>query len=133
MAVRNWKLPSPPASSLQEHHSLAIMRHITDILSSLGIIDHRTTGHVDVNILTIGAVAFIPSSIASMLRIDMALITQVEQRPIVVVATEIDAATFATVATIWAAIGIVLDMLEVHGSFAALARATAYFHIIYEV
>jgi hypothetical protein len=51
----------------------------------------------------------------------MALVPQVKQRPIIMVATQDDAAALATVTAIRTSVGVVLDMLEVHGASAALS------------
>ena len=61
------------------------------------------------------------AAVTTVLCEDMALVPQVKQRPIIMVATQDDAAALATVTAVRTSIGVVLDMLEVHGASAALS------------
>ena len=56
-----------------------------------------------------------------------------EQRPIIVIAPEDNTATVATVATVRTAIGLILDMTEVHAATAALTRAADNTYVVYEI
>ena len=49
-----------------------------------------------------------------MFRLHVTFILQMEQRPVVMVTAQIDAATITTVATVRSAIRIVLHMTQVH-------------------
>jgi hypothetical protein len=49
------------------------------------------------------------------------LILQVQQRPVVMVAAQDDAATLAAVTTVRTSVGVILNMAEMHGSPSALA------------
>ena len=49
------------------------------------------------------------------------------------VATEYYVTTPSTVTTVGTAVGIVLDMPEVHRAFATLTRAAVYLYIIYKI
>jgi hypothetical protein len=64
---------------------------------------------------------------------DVTLVLQVQQRPIVVVATQDDAAAFTTVTPVGAAVRVILHMAQVHGALAAFAAATVYLDVVYEV
>jgi hypothetical protein len=61
------------------------------------------------------------TTIASMLSKDMALIAQMEQRPVVMVASQNDRTTLATIATIRTTVGVILDVLQVHTSSTTLS------------
>jgi hypothetical protein len=61
------------------------------------------------------------ATIASMLSKDVSLIAQMEQRPVVVVASQNDRTTLATVATIRTTVGVILDVLQVHTSSTTLS------------
>jgi hypothetical protein len=63
----------------------------------------------------------VSASVASMLSKDVTLIAQMEQRPVVMVASQNDRTTLATVATIRSAIGVILDVLQVHTAPTALS------------
>jgi hypothetical protein len=63
----------------------------------------------------------VSASVASMLSKDVSLIAQMEQRPVVMVASQNDRTTLATVATIRTAIGVILDVLQVHTAPTALS------------
>jgi hypothetical protein len=56
-----------------------------------------------------------------MLSKDVTLIAQMEQRPVVVVASQNDRTTLATVATIRTTVGVILDVLQVHTSSTTLS------------
>ena len=56
----------------------------------------------------------VATTITSMLSKDVTLIFKVKQRPVVVVATQNDAASLSTVASIGATIRVVLYMTKVH-------------------
>jgi hypothetical protein len=61
------------------------------------------------------------ASVASMLSKDVTLIAQMEQRPVVMVASQNDRTTFATIATVRTTIGVILDVLQVHTAPTALS------------
>jgi hypothetical protein len=63
----------------------------------------------------------ISASVASMLSKDVTLIAQMEQRPVVMVASQNDRTTLATVATIRTTVGVILDVLQVHTSSTTLS------------
>jgi hypothetical protein len=63
----------------------------------------------------------VSASVASMLSKDVSLIAQMEQRPVVMVASQNDRTTLATIATIRTAIGVILDVLQVHTAPTALS------------
>ena len=112
---------------------MSVVSDIADIFSRLGIIHNRTTGHIDIDVLAVGAVTLVATTVSTMLCKDVAFVFQVQQRPVVVVATKDDAATLAAIATIGTAIGVVLHMTQVHAAFTALTRAAHNLDVIYEV
>ena len=75
----------------------------------------------------------VASAVAAVLCEHVALELQVQQRPVVVVATEVNATAMTAVATVGSAVRVVLDMSEVHAAPSALSRAAIYLHIVYEV
>ena len=77
--------------------------------------------------------ALVLATVATMLGKDVSLVLQVEQRPVVMVAAQDDAATLAAVAAVRPAIRIVLHVAQVHGASAALARAAQNLHIVNEI
>ena len=102
------------ASAFQQHDFLPVVGNVADILSRLSIVDHRPARHVDIHVLAVGPVTLVLTAIASVFSEDMALVLQVQQRPVVVVATQDDAATLATVATVRTSVGVILHMAQVH-------------------
>ena len=121
------------ATAFQQHDHLAVVRHVAHVLSRLGVIHHRTAGHVDVDVLAVRAVTLVPTAVAPVLRKDVALVLQVQQRPVVMIPAQVDVATPAAVAPVGAAVRVILHVLQVHRPLAALARAAQYLHIVYEV
>ncbi len=76
---------------------------------------------------------FVAPSVASMFGKDMSLIFQVEQCPVIVVATQIDAASTPSVTSVGATIGLILHVAQVHGAPATFSRTAVNLYIVYEV
>ena len=121
------------SSAFQQHDLLTVVGDVADVLARLRIIDHRTAGHVDIDILAIGAVTLVAPAVPAVLGEDMTLVFQMEQGPVVMVAAQDDTATLATVTAVRSPVGIVLHVAQVHRPFAALTRAAHDLHIIYEI
>ena len=75
----------------------------------------------------------VAATIASMFGKYVTLELEVEQGPVVVVATQVDTAAMTTVAPVGASVGVVLHMAQVHRAPATLARAAVYFYIINKI
>ena len=73
------------------------------------------------------------AAVAAMLCKDMALVFQVQQRPVVMVTAQDDTTTLTAVTAVRTAIGIILHMAQVHGALAALSRAAIDLHVVYKV
>ena len=56
---------------------MSVVGYIADIFAGFCIIDHRATGHVDVDILAVGAVTLVATAITAVFGEDMALVSQV--------------------------------------------------------
>ena len=100
---------------------MSVVGDVANVFARLGIINHCAARHVDILVLAVGAVAFVAAAIASMFGKHMALVFQVQQSPVVVVAAQDDAAALAAVATVGTAVGLVFDMSQVHGATSTLA------------
>ena len=120
-------------TTLEQKHLLPIISYITNVLASLSIVNHRTTRHVNIDVLTVSAMTFITSTITTMLSKEVTLIFEVQQRPVVVVAAKIDASSTSAIATVRSTIRLVLHVAQVHGAFTTLTRAAIDFYIIYEI
>ena len=77
--------------------------------------------------------ALVASTVTTVLRKDVAFVLQVQQRPVVVVATQYDTAALAAVAAVRATVRVVLHVLQVHRAFAALAAPAQYLYVVYEI
>ena len=75
----------------------------------------------------------ITATISTMLGEEVALILEVQQRPVVMVAAEIDASSTSAVATVRTAVKLVLYVAQVHGALATLTRAALYLYVVYEI
>ncbi|CUQ57299.1 Uncharacterised protein [Segatella copri] len=75
----------------------------------------------------------ITATISTMLGKEVALILEVQQRPVVMVAAEIDASSTSAVATVRTAVRLVLYVAQVHGALATLTRAALYLYVVYEI
>ena len=99
--------------------------------SRSGLIAIELVIAVGVFALCAGASAL--SSIASMPSEDMAFVAQVEQRPVVMVATQIDMPATPAVAAVGSAVGHVLGAVHVHAAPSASSRAAAYLYVVNEI
>jgi hypothetical protein len=63
----------------------------------------------------------------------MTVVAQVEQGPIVAVATEDDMSATTTITTVGTTIRVVLDAAHVGATTATLARAAVYLYVIYKI
>ena len=108
-------------AALEEHHHLAVFRYIANVFAGFGVINHGAAGHIDVFVLAIGTMGAAFRTIASMSGKDVALVAQVQQRPVIVVAAQINVAAATSVASIGTAVGLVFGSVKVHGATAALA------------
>jgi hypothetical protein len=78
-------------------------------------------------------VALVTATVASILGKDMALVLQMQQRPVIVVAPQDDAPAATSIASVRASIGLVLHVAQVHRPLAALSRAAIYLYVVYKV
>ena len=120
-------------TALEEHYNLSVISNVTKVFARLSIINDCTARDIDVAVLAICTCASAGTSIASMSRKDVPFVTKVQQRPIVVIASQIHVSAPATIATIWPTIGDILGTVHVHRPATALTRAAAYLDVIYEV
>ena len=121
------------AASLEEHHFLSVVHDVADELSCLGVVYHSTARHVYIHVLAVGAMAFVSTAVAAVFRLDVALVFQMEQGPVVMVSTQDDASSLTAVAAVGTAVGLILHVAEVHRSLAALTGAAVYLHVVYEI
>ena len=120
-------------TALEQQYFLPIIGYIAYILARLGIIYHGATRHVDIDVLAIGAMALVASAITTMLGKEVALILEVQQSPVVVVAAQIDASSTSAIAAVRTTIRLVLYVAQVHGAFTTLTRAAVDLYIVYEI
>lgn len=73
------------------------------------------------------------AAVAAIAGKDMAIVAQVEQRPVVAVAAQVDIASAPTIAAVGAAEGLVFGAVHVHRTAAALTGATVDFDVVYEI
>ena len=101
-------------TALEQQHLLSVVHDVAHILAGFGIVHHRSARYVDVNVLAVLAVALVASAVAAVFGKHVALELEVKQRPVVVVAAQIDAATVSAVASVGSAVRVVLYMAQVH-------------------
>jgi len=77
--------------------------------------------------------AFVPSAVAAMFGAYMAFVFQVEQCPVVVVGTQVYAASVTSVASVGASVWVVFHVAQVHRAASAFSGAAIYFYVIYEI
>ena len=73
------------------------------------------------------------SAVAAMLSKDMAFVLQMQQRPVVMVATQDDATALAAIAAVRSPVRVVLHVTQVHGATTALTRTTVNLYVVNEI
>lgn len=121
------------ASAFEQHHDLSVFDDIAEIFTGFGIVGHGAGRHLDVAICAVAAVAAAFAAVAAIAGKDMAIVAQVEQRPVVAVAAQVDIASAPTIAAVGAAEGLVFGAVHVHRTAAALTGATVDFDVVYEI
>ena len=121
------------ATALEEHHHFAVGGDVADVFACLSIINDCATRNIDVTVFAVGTRTAVCSAVASMAGKHMSFVAKVQERPIVVVATQIDVAASAAIAAIRSAHRDILGTMHVHGATTAFARAATYLDVIYEV
>ena len=120
-------------AALQKHYLLTIIGDVTDELSVVGIIDDSTTRHIYIYILSICAMTLVTTTVAAMFSKYMPLVSQVEQGPVIVIASQDNRPALAAVAAVRSSVRVILHMPQMHGAPATLARATLYLYVIYKI
>ncbi len=121
------------ASAFEQHHDLSVFDDIAEIFTGFGIVGHGAGRHLDVAVGAVAAVAAAFAAVAAIAGKDMAIVAQVEQRPVVAVAAQVDVASAPTIAAVGAAEGLVFGAVHVHRTAAALTGATVDFDVVYEI
>ena len=102
------------STALEEHHNLSVVGYIADVFTCFSIINDSAARNIDVSVLAICSSASAWASIATMSCKDVTLEAKMQQRPVVVIASQIDMTASPTIATIWSAIGNVFGTMHVH-------------------
>ena len=121
------------ASAFEQHHDLSVFDDIAEIFAGFGIVGHGAGRHLDVAVGAVAAVATAFAAVAAVSGKNVTVIAQVEQRPVVAVAAEVDVASAPTIAAVGAAEGLVFGAVHVHRTAAALTGATVDFDVVYEI
>ena len=98
------------ASAFQQQHFLPVVGHVAYVFARFGVIYYGSARHVNVDVLSVGAVAFGLSAVAPVLGVYVALVFKVKQSPIVVVAAQVNAAAFAAVTAVGTSVGLVFGV-----------------------
>ena len=77
--------------------------------------------------------AFVLASVTAMLCLDVTLVSQVEQRPVVMVSAKDDTTTFTAVTTVRSTIRVIFDVTQMHTPASALTRAAIDLDVVNEV
>ncbi len=120
-------------AAAQQLNHLPVLDDFAQELAGIGIKHCRAYRHFDYTVLAVAPEGTARASALSVGGEYMPLVTQVEQRPQVAVATHEDVSATAAVATVRPALGDILGAVEMARSRAPLARAAQDFYIVYKV
>lgn len=121
------------ASAFEQHHDLSVFDDIAEIFTGFGIVGHGAGGYLNVAICAVTAVAAAFAAVAAVAGKNVAVIAQVEQRPVVAIAAQVDIPPAPTITAVGAAEGLVFGAVHVHRTAAALTGATVDFDVVYEI
>ena len=102
------------AASFQQQYLLSVVCHIAYVFACFGVVNDRSARYVDIYILAVCAVAFVPAAVSAVLGENVPLVSKVQQSPVVVVAAQVYAAAFASVASVGASVRLVFGVAQVH-------------------
>ena len=106
---------------------------VAKVGACFGIVYHGTTRNLDDFILTILAATLVLGAVPTMTSEGMAVVAQVEEGPIVAVATQDDVSATAAITTVGASVRVVLHAAHVRATATSLARTAIYFYVIDEI
>ena len=112
---------------------LAIVKNFNEDFTGLGILDNRTQWHIDVRVLSVCTVLVLASARFTVLSDDVAGVLEVQQRPILGIASNDDVPSASTVTAVGAALRRHPVAHEMRRAGAALPRAAANLDVINEV
>ena len=106
---------------------------VHDEFSRESIIDSGTYGYFDDLVFTVAACRALATTTATTCRDDVSLVAQVQERPVVLIGSDIDVTTTSTIPTIGPSLGDVLLSTEVRRATTALTRAAVNLDVVYKV
>ena len=121
------------ASAFQQNNFLSMLGDVTDIFACFGIVYHCATGNFNNLIFSIFTKAAILGAGFSMSGQRMAIVTQVQQRPVVTVAAQNDMTSSSSVTSVGATIGYVFLTPHVRRASSALPGAAIYLYVVNKV
>ena len=120
-------------SAFQQDDLLSVLGDVAQVFARFGVVGHGAAGHFYHLVLAVLAEAAVLRAAFAVSGEHVALVLQVQQRPVVAVAAQDDVAAASTVASVGSALGHVLGSVHVCGTPSTLARAAVYLHVVYEV
>ena len=127
------------AAALQQHELLTVLGHLADELRRRALVGldnaacHRAQRHGDDDVACILARGAGSGAVLAVLSELVALILEVDERPVLPVAPQHDAAALAAIAAVRTAEGHEFLAAEVCRTGAAVPRAGEYLHVVYKV
>ena len=121
------------AAAFEQHDHLSIFDHVAEVFACFGVISHSAGRHISIAVLTILARAATFRAVAAMTGKDVAVVAQVEERPVVVVAAQVDVSTTSPIAAVRATEGLVFAAVHVHRATSALAGTTINLYVVDEI
>ena len=121
------------ASALQQDNFLSVLSNVAYILSSLGIISHRSARHLDNLVFTVFSETFVLRAVSAMRGEHVTLVLQMQQRPVVPVSPQDYMTSSATVATVRPSVGHVFFTAHVRRATASLAGAAVDLYIVNKI
>ena len=124
---------SAAAPAFEQHHLLPVRGDVAEVFARFGVEGHRAAGHLDDAILAVAAGAAFGAAAAAGGGHHVTLELEVQQRPIVPVAAQIDVSAPSAVAAVGPSARDVLLAAEVGRPGAALARAAVDLDVVNEI
>ncbi|MPN25560.1 hypothetical protein SDC9_172972 [bioreactor metagenome] len=121
------------SAAFQQHHFLSVLGDVTQKLSGFRIIYHCAAGHINGFIFSVFSETAATASRSTVAGINMTGIFQVNERPVVFVATQNDMSTPAAITSVGSALGDELLAVKMRRACSALSRTAVYFYVINKI
>ena len=120
-------------TTFQQHNFLSVFGHVADIFAGFGIIYYSSARHFDHPVFTVFPETALGTTAFAVRCHDMTFELQMQEGPVIPIATKIHMASSPSVASVGASFRNIFLTTKVRGPSSALSRAAIDLYVIYKV